>query len=273
MAVSHAAGALQLNRSLHYRARPAECGARDAELRAQLEKCIAQLPGCGYKKYAAALGENHKRVYRLMRKWGLLQRPKRRCAVTTTDSNHALPVFENLARGILPNGLDQLWVGDITYIRVGGRFMYLAVVMDARSRRILGWALASHMRAELCTAALRMAAQRRGESKFGGRLVFHSDRGSQYASHAHRELLSELEITGSMSRKGNCYDNAQAESFFRTLKVEEVYLKDYRSCSEARFNIEHFIEEVYNKLRYHWSLGLQTPDQFEQSLLVEQVVA
>ena len=273
MKISFASRVLGVNRSLFYRTGK-QRNPGDKELLKKISCQIEKMPGCGYKKYAHILGVNHKKIYRIMKDSGLLQKRRTTFKVKTTDSNHRLPVFENLAKNISTNALDQLWVGDITYIHLqNNRFAYLATVIDAHSRRIIGWSFDLHMRAELCTSALQKAIETRQKKTFNHSLVFHSDRGSQYASTAHRKLLDDCGIKGSMSGKGYCYDNSMAESFFRTLKVEDVYLKDYRNLKSALSGIGNFIENIYNRQRPHWGIHLSTPMQFENDLLVEQNVA
>jgi transposase InsO family protein len=223
----------------------------------------------GYRRIAAQLRRdglvaNHKRVLCLMRRDNLLCLRKRPFVPVTTDSRHSWRVVANLARGLVLTGLDQLWVADITYIRLAEEFAYLAVVIDAFSRRVIGWALDLHLRADLAIAALEMAiAARRPQP---GTLVHHSDRGVQYACRDYTSLLEAHGIEPSMSRVGNPYDNAQAESFMKTLKQEEVDGRDYRNLDEARAAIGIFIEQVYNRLRLHSALAYRPPAEFEQNL-------
>jgi transposase InsO family protein len=202
------------------------------------------------------------RVYRLMREDNLLCL-RRRKFVVTTNSNHGRPVYPNLARGMVLTGIDQLWVADITYIRLETEFVYLAVVLDAYSRRVIGWALDRNLEDELTIAALGMALERRIAAPG---LVHHSDRGVQYASQDYTDLLKSRGITISMSRKGNPYDNAACESFMKTLKYEEVHRQDYRDLAEARSSIQHFLERVYNEKRLHSALGYRSPVEFERQL-------
>jgi transposase InsO family protein len=180
--------------------------------------------------------------------------------VVTTDSRHNLRVYPNLAREMTPSAINQLWVADITYIRLRTEFVYLAVVLDAFSRRVIGWALGRTLEAELAIVALRMALIERRPPPD---LVHHSDRGVQYASHVYTELLMQHQATISMSRKGNPYDNAACESFMKTLKQEEVYRNEYRDFHEARARIGEFLERVYNHKRLHSALGYVPPAEFE----------
>jgi putative transposase len=202
---------------------------------------------------------NHKRVLRLMRADNLLC-VRRRPFVATTDSRHPHPVYPNLARTLSLTGLNQLWVADLTYLRLQHEFVYLAVVLDAYSRRCVGWHLSRHLHEELALGALEMALASRPVPPG---LVHHSDRGVQYASHSYTRRLTEAKITISMSRSGNPYDNAYAESFIKTLKYEEVYLNEYADLEEARRNIEYFLMDVYNRRRLHSALGYRPPVEFE----------
>jgi transposase InsO family protein len=181
--------------------------------------------------------------------------------VLTTDSSHRQPVYPNLAGEMTVTGIDQLWVADITYIRLETEFVYLAVVLDAYSRRVIGWALERTLEDDLAIAALRMALDRRSPAPG---LVHHSDRGVQYASDDYTGLLKKRRANISMSRKGNPYDNATCESFMKTLKNEEVYRQEYRDLAEARASISRFLEKVYNQQRLHSALGYRPPVEFER---------
>ena len=224
----------------------------------------------GYRRIAAqlrrdGLAVNHKRVLRLMREDNLLCLRTRPFVPMTTDSRHAWRVVPNLARGLVPTGLDQLWVADITYVRLLEEFAFLAVLLDAFSRRVIGWALESHLRVSLALSALEMAIKARRPAP--GSVIHHSDRGVQYACRDYTAVLAAHDIQPSMSRVGNPYDNAQAESFMKTLKQEEVDGRNYRDVNQARDAIGAFIEDVYNRQRLHSALAYRPPVEFEANLL------
>jgi len=240
----------------------------ELDLRDALQRIALEFPCYGRPRITAELRRqgwsvNHKRVGRIMREDNLLC-IRRRKFVCTTDSNHGLRVYPNLAKKMELTGLDQLWVADITYIRLETEFIYLAVVLDAFSRRVIGWALGRSLEASLAVQALQMAFRRRGSVQG---LTHHSDRGVQYASMEYTDLLKEHGVQISMSRKGNPYDNAKCESFMKTLKYEEVYRQEYRDLAEAQASVEMFIEKIYNRKRLHSSLGYCSPIEFERSLM------
>lgn len=256
-----------LNRAGFYRwRRPQLACPVEMEIRDQMQKIAVKWSAYGYRRITAELQKrgfaiNHKRVLRMMREDNLLC-VRRRKFVITTDSRHNLPIYPNLAAQITPTSINQLWVADITYIRLRTEFVYLAVVLDAFSRRVIGWALGRTLEAELALTALRMALWDRRPPPG---LVHHSDRGVQYASQQYTELLQQHHAQISMSRKGNPYDNAACESFIKTLKYEEVYRNEYRDFEEARACIREFLEHVYNETRLHSALGYRPPAEFEQN--------
>jgi putative transposase len=235
-------------------------------LRHHIQQIALAFPAYGYRRITAELARrgwnsNHKRVLRLMRQDNLLCLRRRKSFLRTTDSAHPFPVFANLAATLKPTAINQLWVADITYIRLRREFVYLAVVLDAYSRRVVGWALGHSLEAKLTLTALRQALA--GRSPQPG-LVHHSDRGVQYACGDYTALLDEHGMRGSMSRCGNPYDNAYAESFMKTLKYEEVYRNEYADLDEAAASIGEFIDQVYNQQRLHSALGYRPPAEFEQ---------
>jgi transposase InsO family protein len=212
---------------------------------------------------------NHKRLRRLMGEDNLLCLRSKPFVPYTTNARHEFPIVPNLTRGLSPTGLDQIWAADITYVRLAEAFVYLAVVLDAFSRRIVGWALADHLEASLAIEALDMALAARNPAPG---LIHHSDRGVQYACAAYADRLEARGLRVSMSRAGNPYDNAKAERFMRTLKDEEVNGKTYASLEEARRSIGAFLETVYNRGRLHSALGYKPPVEFEDELRRLQTV-
>ena len=223
----------------------------------------------GYRRITAELRRrgllvNHKRVARLMREDNLLA-VQPRAFVVTTDADHALEVALNLASRLTLTGINQLWVADITYIRLKGEFVYLAVMLDAYSRMVVGWALARTLAARLPLAALAHALAERHPPPG---LVHHSDRGVQYASEAYVTMLRTHHMVPSMSRPANPYDNASCESFMKTLKREEIYANTYRDLDHLRANLAMFIEQYYNRDRLHSALGYHSPEEFEQAASV-----
>ena len=219
----------------------------------------------GYRRITAELRRrgllvNHKRVARMMREDNLLA-VQPRTFMVTTDSAHAFEVFLNLARRMTLTGINQLWVADITYIRLQREFVYLAVILDAFSRKVVGWALDRSLASRLAISALEQAIVRRQPPPG---LVHHSDRGVQYASAEYVKLLQEHHMIPSMSRPANPYDNASCESFMKTLKREEIYANDYQTLEHLATNIERFIDEYYNRCRLHSALGYRPPDEFER---------
>jgi len=219
----------------------------------------------GYRRVSAELRHrgmlvNHKRVARIMREDNLLAvQPKQ--FVVTTDSNHDLEVYLNLASRMKVSGINQLWVADITYIRLQAEFVYLAVILDTYSRKVVGWALGRTLASRLASAALEQAIRKR-QPPLG--VVHHSDRGVQYASDEYVALLEKHGMIPSMSRPANPYDNASCESFIKTLKREEIYANEYDDLEHLLANLEQFIEQYYNRQRLHSALGYSSPEEFER---------
>jgi len=237
----------------------------DVELRDLIQRIALENRCYGYRRVTAELHHqgvvaNHKRVVRLMRADNLLAVRKRRF-VFTTDSRHGYAVYSNLAARLTLTNVNQLWVADITYVRLRETFLYLAVVLDAYSRRVVGWELGEDLRAELALSALDRALADRA---IAPGIVHHCERGVQYCCQAYVERLQACGFVVSMSRAGNPYDNAKAESFMKTLKSEEVYLREYRDMEDARASIQRFLDQIYNRKRLHSSLGYLSPDEFEQ---------
>jgi putative transposase len=235
------------------------------ETRAAIQEvALAHKRRYGYRRITAqlrrdGLAVNHKRVARLMREDNLLAIVRRKY-ILTTDSRHSLKVYHNLAARMELTGINQLWIADITYIRLGSEFVYLAVVIDRYSRRVVGWELDRTLAARLAIGALEKAIAQRQPPP---RLVHHSDRGIQYASSDYVELLKSHDITPSMSRKANPYDNAACESFMKTLKHEEIHCNQYRTLEDLTSNVEAFIDGYYNRQRLHSALGYRSPEEFE----------
>jgi putative transposase len=259
----------EVSRSGFYRWRQSgEQADQDMDLRDEIQRIALEYPCYGRPRMTAELQRrgweaNHKRVRRIMREDNLLAIRQKKFVVTT-NSNHDRPVYPNLARGLAVSGVNQLWVADITYIRLESEFVFLAVLLDAFSRRVIGWELGRTLQDDLVLGALRMALRERTPAPG---LIHHSDRGVQYASQDYTGLLKQHHITISMSRTGNPYDNAFCESFMKTLKWEEVHRQEYRDLAEARASIAHFLEKVYNHKRLHSALGYVPPAEFERGLL------
>jgi putative transposase len=264
MSIRQLCETLEVNRRWYYaRLAQDEAADPDVELRDAIEQIILEFAGYGYRRVTHALvragwSVNHKRVLRIMREESLLCQLKRHF-VHTTDSQHPYQVYPNLIKGMVIEAPDVVWVADLTYIRLPSTFVYLAAILDAYSRKCIGWKLSKRIDTQL---ALEAALATR-HVKAG--LIHHSDRGVQYASTEYVARLRSMEAQVSMSAVGNPYDNAKAESFFKTLKREEVYLKQYQTFQEAEDNIREFIEEVYNTKRLHSSLGYLPPTEFEEA--------
>jgi len=260
---------VRVSRASFYRSlkerQPAE---EESEVRSAIQQIVLEhRRRYGYRRICAELRRrgmqvNHKRVLRMMRRDNLLALRRRRFVVTT-NSNHNFEVYLNLARRMKLSGTDQLWIADITYIRLKAEFVYLAVILDAFSRKVVGWALDRTLANRLTITALEHAVvQRRPRPG----LVHHSDRGLQYARGEYVAILEQYGIVPSMSRPANPYDNASCESFMKTLKREEIYANRYDNLEHLRTNIETFIEQYYNRQRLHSALGYRSPEEFEQQI-------
>lgn len=274
--ISQSCQSLEVSRSGYYkwRVQPKRVPYVNMDLKNQIQEIALEFTGYGYRRMTAELRYrgyvvNHKRVLDLMRQDNLLCL-KKRFKPITTDSSHGLPVYPNLLKNIKITGLNQAWVSDITYVQLQHEHIYLAVILDLYSRKCIGWELSRNIDHQLAMNALAKALENRWPEATQG-LVHHSDQGVQYASKHYVDCLKEHNILVSMSRKGNPYDNAFAESFIKTLKVEEVYLNEYGTFEEAYGNIWHFIDKVYNRKRLHSALGYRSPEQFEMGVALSTV--
>lgn len=268
--------ALEVSRSGYYKwmNQSSPVPSAEIDLRDQIQEIALEFPRYGYRRVTAELKNrgyvvNSKRVLRLMREDNLLCL-KKKFKPVTTDSSHGLPVYPNLLKNTKITRLNQVWASDITYIQLLHEHIYLAVIIDLFSRKCIGWDLSRNMGDQLTLNALANALNNRETEPLQG-LIHHSDQGVQYASKDYVGCLKEHDIQISMSRKGNPYDNAFAESFIKTLKWEEVYLNEYGTFEDALKNIWHFIEKVYNRKRLHSALGYKSPDQFEMEIALNTV--
>ena len=269
--VKNACSNFQIGKSSFYSWKKKEQAEDDSDLRKEIRSITLEFPFYGYRRVTKELHRrkisiNHKHVSRIMKEDNLICRRKRAFKPVTTNSDHNCRIYPNLAKGLIVTGLNQLWVADITYVRMPHGFIYLAAIEDVFSRKCIGWNLGIDIDTQLALEALDMALTKRKTIGFSN-LIHHSDRGVQYASDEYTYELKKLNIKISMSRSGNPYDNAFAESFNKTFKVEEVYINEYETFEEALKNIKHFIEIVYNKKRLHSSIGYVPPEEFERKVL------
>lgn len=266
-----ACSAFEISRSGYYSWKNHEIKTNeDTDVKKLINDIALEFSKYGYRRITKELHRrnkavNHKKVLRIMREDNLLVR-KKKFRPITTDSGHGLKVYPNLAKDLQVTSLNQLWVSDITYIQLLNEYVYLAVIIEIFSRKCIGWDLSRNIDTQLTLNALNMAISDRKSIGFET-LVHHSDQGVQYASKDYVNRLKEIGIKISMSRKGNVYDNAFAESFIKTLKTEEVYVKEYKTMEEAYDNIKEFVEKVYNKKRLHSSIGYVPPEEFEGKIL------
>jgi transposase InsO family protein len=255
-------------RSFYRSLKEQQPGDEELEVRSAIQQiALEHRRRYGYRRITAELHRrgmqiNHKRVVRIMREDNLLGLQPPRFKVTT-NSNHKFEVYLNLAARMKLSGINQLWVADITYIRLKAEFVYLAVILDGFSRKVVGWALDRTLAVRLTSGALEQAIERRQPAPG---LVHHSDRGFQYAHAEYIAILEKHHMVPSMSRPANPYDNASCESFMKTLKREEIYANKYDDLENLRANIEEFIEQYYNRLRLHSALGYRSPEEFEQQI-------
>lgn len=269
--ISHICTNKTVSRATYYRLDNQNIQSLDVNLKPIIQEIALEFPFYGYRRITKELRNrgnnvNHKKVLKVMRSENLLCRRKKAFKPVTTQSNHNLKTYPNLIKNLKVTGLNQVWVSDITYVHLINEFVYLAVILDLFSRKCIGWHLSRDIDSCLTLTALNNAISARQKFIFSN-LIHHSDRGVQYASDDYVKLLKDFEIQISMSGSGNPYDNAFAESFMKTLKVEEVYINEYENFDDALKNIKRFIEDVYNEKRLHSSIGYLPPNKFEREVL------
>lgn len=276
LSISQSCQVLGVSRSGYckWHSQPKSAPHDDMNLRNEIQEIALEFPSYGYRRITAELRNrcykvDHKRVLRLMRQDNLLCLRKK-FKPKTTDSSHGLPIYPNLLKSTNITRLNQVWAADITYVQLTHENIYLAVILDLASRKCIGWDLGRNMGSQLAMNALARALKDRWTESMED-LIHHSDQGVQYASKDYVDCLKQHHIEISMSRKGNPYDNAFAESFIKTLKCEEVYLNEYETFEDAFRNIRHFIESVYNRKRLHSSIGYMSPDRFEREVPLNTV--
>jgi putative transposase len=260
---------MNIARSTFYYKSKTTLPTKDTDIIGRIEEICLEFPGYGYRRVTKQLQNNnlvinHKKVLRLMRESDLLHRARRK-RMKTTNSKHPFPRYPNLIKDVVVSGMNQVWLADITYIRIRNGFVYLAAILDAYSRRVIGYAISGSLETSLTLKALRMAITARHPAPG---VIHHSDQGVQYASEEYVEELRKHGFRISMARGGDPYENATIESFFKTLKYEEVYLFDYETVADVLERIPYFIEEVYNRRRLHSALGYVSPVNFETPTLI-----
>jgi transposase InsO family protein len=271
ISITRACSALELSRDSYYKWKNKERSTSDSPLIKEIKAVAEEFPFYGYRRITREMKNrnfyvNHKKVLSIMKENNIICRRKKRFKPVTTQSDHEYEIYPNLIETIDITGLNQIWVSDITYVYLQDDFVYLATILDLFSRKCIGWNLSRNIDTLLTLGALNRAVNSRKKIGFSN-LIHHSDRGVQYAAGDYVQRLNELGISISMSKKGVPYDNAFAESFMKTIKVEEVYIKDYETFEDALKNIKHFIEKVYNAKRLHSGIGYKSPNKFEQEVL------
>jgi transposase InsO family protein len=271
ISITRACTTLELSRDSYYKWKNKEVQTDDSEILRTIKEIAEEFPFYGYRRITKEMQNrgfciNHKKILGIMKENNIICRRKKRFKPVTTQSNHDYDIYPNLIENIKITGLNQVWVSDITYVHLLDDFVYLATIIDIFSRKCVGWNLSRNINTFLTLGALKKAIASRKNIGFSN-LIHHSDQGVQYAADEYTQRLEEFGINISMSRKGEVYDNAFAESFMKTIKVEEVYINDYETFEDVLKNIKHFIEKVYNAKRLHSGIGYKSPNKFEQEVL------